>query len=147
MEVTFDPSIAKQRIKGEEIIVLDPLGMPHAWTPEFHVSGLTRLSTSLFLLSSFQFQEDLNKFLDFKDLVMSCNTPTGKPRYLEEGYFSSVQVIPYEKYKAMSTAEVQGCLRLHHLVITGMPTEVVEFDESGLQALTNLESKVHFHGK
>jgi hypothetical protein len=94
-----------------------------------------------------QFQEDLDKFLDFKDLVMSCNTASGNPRYLEEGNCSSVQVITHDRYKAMSTSEVQDRLRLHHLVITGMPTEAVEFDETGLQELTNLESKVHIQGE
>jgi hypothetical protein len=94
-----------------------------------------------------QFQEDLDKFLDFKEMVMSCTTASGNPRYLEEGYMSSVEVIPYEQYRKMSTAEVQNKLRLRHLVITGMDTEEVEFDESGLQELTNLESKVHIQGE
>lgn len=99
------------------------------------------------LILSLQFQEDLDRFLDFKDLVMSCNGESGNPRYLEEGCVSTVEVIPYEKYRVMTTSEVQNRLRYRHLVITGMDTEEVKFDESGLQELTNLESKVHIQGE
>jgi hypothetical protein len=51
----------------------------------------------------------------------------------------------------MSVSEVQKKLRLRHLVITDMPVEQVdvpvEFDEAGLQELTNLDSKIHIQGK
>ena len=47
----------------------------------------------------------------------------------------------------LSTSEVQEKLRLWHIVITGMLTEEIEFNESGVQELTNLDSKVHFQGK
>jgi hypothetical protein len=105
------------------------------------------MSHDKFLFSYLQFREDLDKFLEFKDLVMSCNAASGNPRYLEEGHFSSVQVIPYDQYKTMSTSEVQERLRQRHLVITGMPMDPVDFDERGLQELTNLESKVPFQGE
>ena len=101
------------------------------------------MSHDKLLFSYLQFQEDLDKFLEFKDLVMSCNAASGNPRYLEEDHFSS----PYDQYKTMSTSEVQERLRQRHLVITGMPMDPVDFDEHGLQELTNLESKVPFQGE
>ena len=93
-----------------------------------------------------QFQADLDKFLEFKRLIDAGNAPSGQPRYLQEESFSSVKVIPYTQYKTMSTMEIQLMLRTWHLLITGMPTEVLEFDESGLQELTNLDSKVCIQG-
>lgn len=81
------------------------------------------------------------------ELVKGCNGEQGKPRYLDEHLQSSIKLVSYEKYRTMTTQEVQGYLRYRHLLITGMPTEAVEFDEAGLQELTNLQSKVHFHGE
>ena len=57
-----------------------------------------------------------------------------------------VEVLTYERYQEMSTSELQDKLRYWHLVITGMPTEEVQFDESGLQVLTNWDSSVHMQG-
>ena len=45
MEVTFKPSVDKQRVKGEEINIFDPLGTRHPWVPEFHASVLTSLQS------------------------------------------------------------------------------------------------------
>ena len=44
----------------------------------------------------------------------------------------------------LSMSEIQERLNLRHLVIPGMLTEKIEFDETGVQELTNLDSKVHF---
>jgi hypothetical protein len=52
----------------------------------------------------------------------------------------------YNEYKAMSTSEFQEKLRYHNIVIHGMPTDTVNFDESGLLELTNLDSKINFQG-
>jgi hypothetical protein len=98
-----------------------------------------------------QFQEDLDKFKAFKDLVDSCTAPNGRPRYMEKGYQSTVEVIPYAKYRKLSVSEVQTILRLRHIVITDVPTDLddmpVQFDEAGLQELMNLDSKVHIQGE
>ena len=78
---------------------------------------------------------------------MSGYTPSNQPSYLADPNTSSIEVIAYDRYKEMSAAEIQGCLRERHMVITGMPTEPVEFDEFGLQELTNLDTKIHIHGE
>lgn len=81
-------------------------------------------------------------------MVDASNAPNGMPRYLQEGFMSSVEIIPYATYQKLSTAEVQSKLHLHHLVITDMPQELgpIEFDEAGLQELTHLESTIPFQG-
>jgi hypothetical protein len=53
MKVTFNPSLDKQRVKGEEFRIVDPLGMPHLWKPEFHVSGFTHLRKMAVLILAF----------------------------------------------------------------------------------------------
>ena len=83
------------------------------------------------------------------DHVVSCNAENGQPRYLVEGYQSGIEVIPYEEYKRLSASEVQSKLAVRHLVITHIPMELdetVEFNEAGLQELTNLDSKIHIQG-
>ena len=80
----------------------------------------------------------------FKDLVKSCDADSGLPRYLDGQ--SSIEVIDNAEYLKLSIPQIQEKLRLRHLVITGRPTETVDFDESGLQVLTNLDSKVQFQG-
>ena len=78
----------------------------------------------------------------------ASNAPNGMPHYLEEGYMSFVEVIPYATYQKLSTAEVQSKLHLHHLVITDMPQELgpIEFDEAGLQELSHLDSTIPIQG-
>ena len=70
---------------------------------------------------------------------------------MEPRYQSAVKVIPYAQYRKLSVAEVQTILRLQHIVITDIPTEQddmpVQFDEAGLQELTNLDSKIHIQGE
>ena len=57
-----------------------------------------------------------------------------------------VEVLTYERYQEMLISELQDKLHYRHLVIMGMPTEEVQFDELGLQVLTNWDSSVHMQG-
>jgi len=84
------------------------------------------------------------------ELVNSCNASNGQPQYLEEGYQSSVEVVAFADYQKLTVSEVQAKLHLHHLVITGMLLQgdtPIEFDEVGLQELTNLDSKIHIQAR
>jgi len=53
----------------------------------------------------------------------------------------------------MPVRAVQMLLRDYHIAIMGVPTEQivnvdqVEFDEAGMQLLTNLEAPIEFQGK
>jgi hypothetical protein len=38
MEVTFDPTQNRRRVKGDEFTIVDPMGISHIRQPEFHVS-------------------------------------------------------------------------------------------------------------
>jgi hypothetical protein len=92
----------------------------------------------------------MDRFTAFKDHVISCNTPNGTPRYLDKGYQSAIEVITYAEYQRLSVAEAQAKFRLRHLLITDVPSELeepIQFDEAGLQELTNWDSKIHIHGK
>jgi hypothetical protein len=66
-------------------------------------------------------------------------------------YQSAIEIIPYAEYQKLSVSETQMKLQLHHLVITGVPTEQddmpIRFDEAGLQVLTNLDSKIPIQGE
>jgi hypothetical protein len=70
---------------------------------------------------------------------------------LEDGYQSTIEVIPYIDYERLSASEVQSKLSLRHLVITDVPSEYgetpIEFNEAGLQVLTNMDSKIHIQGE
>jgi len=94
--------------------------------------------------------EDIERCEEFMELVNSCNVSNGQPQYLEEGYQSSVEVVAFVNYQKLTVSEVQAKLHLHHLVITGMPLQgdtPIEFDEVGLQELTNLDSKIHIQDR
>ena len=78
----------------------------------------------------------------------------GKPRYISDPDTTSIHILSYADYKLLSVRAVQYLLRNQHLVITDFPTEhvaptdqVIEFDEAGLQLLTNLEAPIEFQGK
>ena len=66
---------------------------------------------------------------------------------------SHIRVLSYADYKAMSVQAIQSLLRDYHIAITGFPTQNiveadhVDFDETGLQLLTNLEAPIEFQGK
>jgi hypothetical protein len=68
-----------------------------------------------------------------------------------DDYQSAIEIIPYAEYQRLSVSETQTKLELRHLVITGVPTEQdetrVQFDEAGLQVLTNLDSKIPIQGE
>jgi hypothetical protein len=77
-----------------------------------------------------------------------------KPRYISHLDTTTIRIISYTDYKLLSVKAVQSLLRDQHLVITDFPTEqvaqtdqVIEFDEAGLQLLTNLEAPIEFQGK
>ena len=75
-----------------------------------------------------------------------------QPRYISDPKTSHVKVLSYVEYKCMAVSEVQLLLRDQHLVITDFPiqqvveAEQVDFDEAGLQVLTNLEAPIEVQG-
>ena len=76
-----------------------------------------------------------------------------RPRYTSDPDTSHVRVLTYAEYKVKSVGEIQSLLRDYHLVITDfptnqvVPTDRVNFNEAGLQLLTNLEAPIEFQGK
>jgi len=81
------------------------------------------------------------------------NYVNDQPRYISAPDTSHVRVLSYADYKLMSVEAVQSLHRDRHLAITDFPTEQVvptdqvDFDEAGLQLLTNLEAPIEFQGK
>jgi hypothetical protein len=66
---------------------------------------------------------------------------------MDKDYQPAIEVVSYVEYQNLSVSEIQTKLQLHHLVVTGVLTEQadmpVRFDETGLQELNNLDSKIH----
>ena len=99
-----------------------------------------------------QFQSDLDTFKKLYELVVA-NYVENQPRYVSDPDTSQICVLTYAEYKLKSVEEIQSLLRDNHLAITGFPTDQVvptdrvDFDEAGLQLLTNLEAPIEFQGK
>ena len=76
-----------------------------------------------------------------------------QPRYISDPDASHIRILTYAEYKVKSAGEIQSLLRDYHLAITDFPTDQVvptdriDFDEAGLQLLTNLEAPIEFQGK
>lgn len=103
-------------------------------------------------MSISKFQSDLDNFKKLHKLVEK-HYVKGQPRYISDPHTSYIRVLTYDEYKALSVNAVQSLIRNYHLVITGFPieqivdTDHVNFDESGLQLLKNIEAPIEFQGK
>ena len=99
-----------------------------------------------------QFQSNLDIFKKLHELVVE-NYVQDRPRYTSDPDTSHVHVLTYVEYKVKSVGEIQSLLCDYHLTITDfptdqvVPTDQVDFDEAGLQLLTNLEAPIEFQGK
>lgn len=70
----------------------------------------------------------------------------GKPRYLSDESSSHIKLISHAEYMNMSVKDVQDLLRQKHILLTDTPLCPLNFDEKGLQVLTNLDAMIEFQG-
>lgn len=71
----------------------------------------------------------------------------GLPLYLSQSTRSIVRVISQNHYQNMSAADVHSTIRGCHILVSGVSTETLEFNEVGLQALRGLDAAVRIHGE
>lgn len=97
-------------------------------------------------LISFQFKRDLDSFNTFAKYVELFYVDN-QPRHISSPSTSSFAFISHKKFKEKSSHDVQSLMRTKHLVVTGMPSRDIGFDEKGLKTLTNLQAKISIQGK
>lgn len=134
----------RQRVSGREVTIFELSGDSFQWTPKFHV-GVTFVFSFTRLISS-QFDEDLEDFVTFHRHVEQCYH-RDQPLCISYSELSPVKVLSQAEYSKMSANEVQTLLKTKHMVITDIPNDTVQFDEDGLQILTNLDAQIDIRGK
>jgi hypothetical protein len=71
----------------------------------------------------------------------------GLPRCIAHSPQSILQVISQGSYQRMSVADVHSTIRRRHILVRDVSTEVLEFNEVGLQALRSLDACVRIQGE
>jgi hypothetical protein len=70
----------------------------------------------------------------------------GQPRYISDPDNSVLWIIPHDQFKKLPVREVQNLLAGCHIVVTGVPTETLAFDEDGLESLQGLDATTEIQG-
>jgi len=70
----------------------------------------------------------------------------GLPSYLSDRHNSVLRVVPHDQFKKLLLHEVQSLLAVHHIVVTGVPTEPLSFNKDGLEALQGLDATAEIQG-
>jgi hypothetical protein len=60
---------------------------------------------------------------------------------------SSIFIIPWAEFMKMPNVEIQQIFRHRHILVTGTPTDPMNFDEEGLSTLAPLHQKNVFQGE
>lgn len=93
----------------------------------------------------FQFVEHATRLKDFFSHI-EAGYHDGKPPHIVDPESSAFDIILYAEFRAMSTPEIQGRLRLKNIIVTGCPHSNMKFDEAGLQTLWPLDSPASIQG-
>lgn len=130
------------------------LGSKATWNYRLlmQVEPSTGSSCRLFFFSQFfratnrlQFIEQGNQVKEFFNCV-EVTYRHGKLLHIVDPEMSAFDIIPYAEFQALSLSQIQGRLRLKHVLITGCPHPTMKSDEAGLRTLCSLDRPVSIQG-